>query len=376
MNQKLSAYIKSTLFYVTGLFPFVFSIAICLNFDVLTALLFSVISIFFMPEMNFKRIMPLIISFLIIGLNPERSFSASIICCGMMIISSFFTDKIKKLFASPLLSGIMLAGALTVTVLFTTDYFGIGATGNNVAEMIKSYISLGFHPNWRGVLYGTIVLVIMVTFPRKFKKADKYISSSFIALVFTLVLSLLLNPADMNTAVNEISTIKSSDISHFLSSGKEFIFDYNTILIAVALFILYFYSVTSNENNKKADLVSCGIGNIVSSGLFRVPVPYSFINPSSAYLPRISAAIIILSVYFLFEDLIARIPIHSCAVIVIVTAWNNVQWGEIKKQFGNILSFACFMISVISALTSNMVIGIIISFAVSTLYSKLKSIKA
>ena len=173
MNQNLSLYIKNTLFYLTSLFPFVFSIAICLNFNVITALLLSVMSVFFMPEINFKRIMPLIISFLILGLNPVRSFSASIICCVLIIISSFFTDKIKNLFTSPVLSGIMLAGALTVTVLFTTDYFGIGATGNSVAEMIKSYISLGFHPNWRGVLYGTIVLVIMVTFPRKFKKADK-----------------------------------------------------------------------------------------------------------------------------------------------------------------------------------------------------------
>lgn len=372
MSQKLSTYIKSTSFYLTSLFPFVFSIAICLNFNVITAMLLSVISIFFMPEMNFKKIMPLIISFLILGLNHERSFSASIICCVLIIISSFFTDKIKNLFTSPILSGIMLAGALTVTVLFTTDYFGIGATGNSVAEMIKSYISLGFHPNWRGVLYGTIVLVIMVTFPRKFKKADKYVSSSFIALVFTLILNLFLNPADMNTAVNEISTIKSLDISYFLSSYKDFIFDFKTLLIAVALYIIYFYSVASSENNKKTDLVSCGIANILSSGLFKVPVPYSFINSSLTYLSRTSAIIIILSTYLLFDDYISRMPIHSCAVVVIVTAWNNVQWREIKKQFGNVISFACFIISVVAALTSNLTIGIIISFAVSALYSKLK----
>lgn len=372
MSQKLSTYIKSTSFYLTSLIPFVFGIAICLNFDAITALLLSVISILFIPELNSKRMMPLIISFMIIGMNSERSFSASIICCVLMIISSFFTDKIKNLFTSPVLSGIMLAGALTVTVLFTTDYFGIGATGNNVAEMIKSYISLGFHPNWRGVLYGTIVLVIMVTFPRKFKKADEYISSSFIAVIFTLILSLFLNPADMNTAINEVSTIKSINISDFLTLKNGFVFDFNTILIAVALYIVYIYSVLSSENNKKSDLVSCGIANIVSAGLFKVPVPYSFINSSLTYLSRASAILIVIASYLLFDDFIARIPIHSCAVVVIVTAWNNVQWSEIKKQFSSVFSLTCFIVAVITSLTSNLAIGIIISFAVSAFYSKLK----
>ena len=373
MNRNLSLYIKHTLFYLTSLFPFVFSIAICLNFDTITALLLSVISVFFLPEMNFKRIMPLIISFLILGLNPEYTFLASIICCVLMIISSFFTDKIKNLFSSPFLSGIMLAGALTVTVLFTTDYFGIGATGNSVTEMIKSYISLGFHPNWRGVLYGTIVLVVMVTFPRKFKKADRYVSSSFIALVFTLVLSMLLNPADMNTAVNEISTIKSLNIPEFLTSG--FHLDFNAILTAVALFIVYLYSVLTSENNNKKDVISCGITNIVSSGIFKAPVPFGFDFNIFNFLSKSSAILIILAAYHLFDDYILRMPIHSCAVVVIVTAWNNVQWREIKKQFGNVISFACFIISVVAALTSNLTIGIIISFAISILYSKIQKSK-
>ena len=59
-----------------------------------------------------------------------------------------------------------------MTILQTNNYFGINATGVSAVDMLLSYRSFGFHANWRTVLYGTIVLVLMITYPRKFKKAS------------------------------------------------------------------------------------------------------------------------------------------------------------------------------------------------------------
>ncbi|MBR3818568.1 MAG: hypothetical protein IKJ41_05395 [Clostridia bacterium] len=268
----------------------------------------------------------------------------------------------------------MLAGALTVTVLFTTDYFGIGATGNNVAEMIKSYVSLGFHPNWRGVLYGTIVLVIMITFPRKFKNFSKYVSAPFIALVFTLILNLFLNPSDMISAINEIPLSDHSIIKDYFTSRLNFIFDFKTLLIGFALFITFFYSLSSDNKAKKTDYVSCGIINVIFSGLYGIPIPHGTEKKIVKPIPKISAIIILFISYLLLDDLLLRIPLHSCAVVIIVTAWNNVKWGEIKKQFSGIIPFICFVVSAVVTLASNLVFGIVISFAISALYSKLKTV--
>lgn len=371
MNQQLKEFLKNTSYYLTNYFPFVFCIAVCFGFDLIIAFSFCLISIVFAPETENKNTMPLIISFLLIGLNSEYALSASIVCGLMMIVSAFFADKIRNLFSSPFLSGIMISTALTVTVLFTTDYFGIGATGSNVTEMIKSYISLGFHPNWRGVLYGTIVLVIMITFPRKFKVFSKYVSAPFIALVFTLILNLLLNPSDMISSINEITSFNHIAAKEYFTDRICFIFDIKTLLIGFALFITLFYSVSLENNTSRKNYVSCGLMNVVFSGLYGIPVVYriekKIINP----LAKLSAIIILSVSFLLLDDILLRMPVHSCAVVVIVTAWSNVKWREIKTQFKGIIPLICFVISSVITLTSDLVFGTVISFALSALYSKL-----
>ena len=139
--------IKKTSYFLTGYFPLFFSLAVCSGFGTFTALVISGISILLMPELQTKKLMPYIISFIIIGCNSDNPLLTSVTFGLLLLIYSLFSDKLKKIFSEPVNSGIMLAGALTATVLFTTNYFGIGATGENVTEMVKSYISLGFHPN-------------------------------------------------------------------------------------------------------------------------------------------------------------------------------------------------------------------------------------
>jgi MFS superfamily sulfate permease-like transporter len=170
--------------------------------------------------------------------------------------------------------------------LLTTHYFGIGASGSNAKEMITSYLSLGFHPNWRGVLYGTIVMVIMITFPRKFKKLCKTISAPFIAVVITLILNLFLNPSYMVSAINEIGGFSFS---------------------------------------------------------------------TAALLPE--------------SNIFDRIPVHSLAVILIVGAWENVKWKEIKKVFSSPVNVLFFDASVIATLYFGYIYGVIFSALLYFIYS-------
>ena len=138
------------------------------------------------------------------------SVACSVAVCfaGLMLAaSSAFADKLRRFISPACTAGLMLAGALTVTVMQTNDYFAIGGEGNMIRDMLASYVSKGFHPNWRGVLYGTITMVILITFPRKFKKASLTVRPAFLALVFTLLLNLWLNPSYMPTSIKEIGAI-------------------------------------------------------------------------------------------------------------------------------------------------------------------------
>ena len=380
-NQNIIHFLKATLYRLTFIFPLAFSFAVCFGMNGVIGVLFAAVAMIFMPETKVSKIMPVYLSFMITGYaltahDLGTAFGAFIVCGILLILSSFFYQKIKKLITSPAVSGVMLATALTVTVLITTHYFGIGATGNNVREMIESYVSLGFHPNWRGVLYGTIVMVIMITFPRKFKSFSKTVSASFVAIVITLILNLFLNPPFMSSAINEIPNGDIRDVIPFILLRPDSLADnfgaeklFAITAIGTALFVTSFYAISSNEKTDNKNYLSSGIANGIIGGAISFPLPYGINKEKSSLLAGITAAIIAALTLLFGNDILLRIPLHSCAVILIVGAWQSVKWGEIKKAFSGIIPIAVFTVSIISCLALNIIYGVIISAIISAFYS-------
>lgn len=381
-KSKILSVSKDTLYYLTTFFPLAFSMAVCFGFTEITGIMLSVFAMLFLPKINEKTFMPVYASFILLGYSATAfdynlSFLSCFICGVLMTVSAFFYKDIKKLISAPTVSGVMIATALTVTVLFTTVYFGIGAFGNTVPEMIRSYISLGFHPNWRGVLYGTVVMVIMITFPRKFKKFNKTVSASFIAIVFTLILNLFLNPSFMKTAINEIPDGTANDLIAFISDEAKFTFlkspvstgILSAISIGFALFITSFYAISINENMQKSDYILSGISNAIGGGIFNLPFPYGINKDINSIIPRFLSAAILILIFIFGEEYILRIPLHSCAVVLIVGAWQNVRWYEIKKAFSNISSVAVFAASAIACLALDFASGIFVATLLSIIFS-------
>lgn len=268
---------------ITAVLPFSFSAAIFIGFKYYIFLLISVVLLIFLIKAANKKLMPMYAGFLLTMFFSE-SFGitaalVSLILFGIAAAVFLFLPEHKT--DSPIVSAFSLTTALTVTVLLTTHYFGIGASGVNVKEMISSYLSLGFHPNWRGVLYGTIVMVIMITFPRKFKKFCSIVKAPFVAIIVTLILNLFLNPPDMKTAITEIGNFSSET----------------------------------------------------------------------------------------FPGIINRIPIPSLAVVMIVGAWESVEWKKIKNAFSSVPSVIFFILSVVSTLYFGYAYGILISALLYIVYS-------
>lgn len=366
--------IKSAALF-TSVFPVSLAASVFLEFDFFYCAVFSSYAALFAAKPKTNNIMPAYADFLILmfAINAFGTSTASlaIFICGILsVVFSLLPVKIK-LSSNPVTSGVMLACAMTVTVMLTTHYFGIGATGNNVTEMLGSYLSLGFHPNWRGVLYGTIVMVIMITFPRKFKNLNKIIKAPFIAIAVTLILNFFLNPSEMPTAINEAKEIFSNSSTGFFAFFSDFECNYlSAALCGLAFFIIHNFALSENDADKKKCLAA-SISDITASILGTPLLPYG-IEKNSVLFGSIAAVFSCLTVFGM-KDSIGRTPVHSLAVVLIVGAWGNVKWSEIKKAFSSPLSVLFFILPILACLGLGFVNGILISAILYFLYSFTKN---
>ena len=102
-----------------------------------------------------------------------------------------------------LYAGLSLGAALMMALYQGSGYFAVGASGVGVLELLRSYRGLGFHPNWRTVLFSTIMLVILITWPRKFKRLSRTLPAGFVGLVAVTALNFALNPDPLRSTVAE-----------------------------------------------------------------------------------------------------------------------------------------------------------------------------
>lgn len=378
-DKKLKSFASDSAYLFTTILPLVLSMAVCSGFGVTSAIFASAIACLLVTFNKTKMIMPVFTTYLLVSFTFKEygasTAAAAIALSGAaMIALAFLGFDFKQIVFKPVTIAIMLASAVTVTVLETTLYFGIGATGNTVDMMINSYRSLGFHPNWRGILFGTIVLVLMITYPRKFKKTDKIIRAPFVALALVLALNLILNPADMISPIKEIGAYTFDFKGVFLPSFKSKLDLIGVLTSGLAIFFTTAYSVAEFKGTN-LDYAVTGAVNCVCSAFSGSFIPVTSQTYKRKNYAGIPAAILCVAVLLLCGKFIARIPVSACAVVLIVGAWQSVKWGEIKKAFIDVPSLSCFIAVTAFMLLFGAVKGILFGALCSFICSFLPSAK-
>ncbi|NLA73300.1 MAG: hypothetical protein GX848_05660 [Clostridiales bacterium] len=275
------------------------------------------------------------------------------ILIGTMAFFILYNLPINKYINAYIAAGVTLMLAFCATALFTTDYFGIGATGSTVFEILRSYRYLGFHANWRGVLYGTITLVIMITYPRAFKTLKSRLPAPAVALGIPYILNLFLNPNSATTYINEPVTIYNGLPSFSPSSAAGILYAFLGGLAFAVLLQIY----------KDKD-----------SGLFYGAPKLHAISYEKKDFNLYSVclyAFLMLAAVFLLKPVFTRIPVHSLAVVPIVAAWQSVEWKNIGKAF--IHGFIPWLLVVSTfglILIFNAVFSILLAFLLSVFYSE------
>ncbi len=252
------------------------------------------------------------------------------IICGVVIY--FCLSKALKINnrINAIIAWVTLILALVATVILTNQYFGIGAIGSTAIEMLKSYRSLGFHPHFRGLLYGTITLFAMITYPFKFRKLNKTLPAEFMTLLIPFILNLFLNPERQLTTVNEIDSFLPDYHTYTLPFGFCATLE-KTNIIPLLLGCLYFGFVlflrSGKEDSSRNTLVNLtnGIISFLPARQFDI-INYSLVSAITTI--AVSGAVI-----FLCPNLLARIPMHCVGALLIVSAWQQVPYKNLSLLF-------------------------------------------
>lgn len=229
----------------------------------------------------------------------------------------------------------MVAAVLCITQV--NYYFGIGVPMSNALDTLMAYRSFGFHANWRGVLYGTITLVVMITYPIKFKKLSKRVPAPAVALVGTTLLNLLLNPSAQTTAIDEVGDFSSSATYMFIGEISIYDVTYSKLIpslfFAWALVVVLVADTLLHEKKLVAvhySLAFKGIRALVCPMCEGMAV-----SDDDSYgetrMTGVFAAVIMLGVSLFAKPFLMRIPIATLAVIIICTAWQRVRFKFIQK---------------------------------------------
>ncbi len=228
--------------------------------------------------------------------------------------------------SSSVSAGIFIALSLCTTVIITNVYFGIGVNGSYPFQMLLNYYYIGFHPNFMGLLTGTVTLFTMITYPFKFKKLSKFIPPAFITIFIPYVLNLFLNPVKELTCINESQLFTEFKVPEFTEIYKGFEFSqvYDVILGAVCFTVL----LTLNKKNENEASTKLAKANIFSL----YPVSSTELKAFSLSSAVISLGIITVC-FTLFPVMFTRIPMHSVGAMLIVASWQALPFGKIKGAF-------------------------------------------
>ena len=255
--------------------------------------------------------------------SPAAGFIAIALGGAIYLILQKFTAHIK--IPTPVMAGAGIGLALGVTILLTKHYFGIGAFGETPLEMLKNYRYLGFHPLFRGLLYGTITLFTMITYPFKFKKLNKYIPAEFITILLPFILNLFLNPEKELTTINE--AICLAPVTNIFSEISMPASGEIPLIMKTALATGLILMGCAPEEK-----VCFGTANLLSGAVSSLPVKKYNIR-GYGFVSAITAFVVISVLILIFPNVLSRIPMHCVGSMLIVSAWQHLPTKALADTF-------------------------------------------
>ncbi len=293
--------------------------------------------------------------------------------------------KLVSYLPSPVITGFTSGIAIIIALGQIDNFFGTTSVGENATQKIISYFNGkgDFTPNLWAVMFGVLVMVIMIVYPKKW---NAVVPSSLVGIIVALVVNMIAFP---DGVVAEVGDIPRSLITKDSLIVNGFDLSDITSLIMPAISVAALGMIESllcgasagkmkgERLDAQRELIAQGIGNMVIPLLGGVPATAAIARTSVAIksggqtriVSVVHSVVLILSM-FLLGGVMSRIPLAALAGVLMVTAFRMNEWHAIKSIFGkkfksSILQYVITMVAtVVFDLTVAIVIGVVAAMLV------------
>ena len=293
--------------------------------------------------------------------------------------------KLVSYLPAPVITGFTSGIAIIIALGQIDNFFGTHSVGENQIAKIGSYFSGtgNFNPNWWAVMFGGLVVLIMIVYPKKW---NAVVPSSLVGIIVALIVNMVF--FEQGT-VAEVGAIPSSLVTDdsIIRKGFDFANITNLIMPAVSIAALGMIEsllcgasagkMKGERLDASRELISQGIGNMVIPLLGGVPATAAIARTSVAIksggqtrLVSVFHSVVLILSMFLLGGVMSRIPMAALAGVLMVTAFRMNDWAAIKSIFkkkfkSSILQYVLTMVStVVFDLTVAIVIGVVAAMIV------------
>ena len=298
--------------------------------------------------------------------------------------------KLVSYLPAPVITGFTSGIAIIIALGQIDNFFGTHSVGENQIAKIGSYFSGtgNFNPNWWAVMFGGLVVLIMVIYPKKW---NAVVPSSLVGIIVALIVNMVF--FEQGT-VAEVGAIPSSLITDDSIIRKGFDFANITSLIMPAVSIAALGMIESllcgasagkmkgERLDASRELVAQGIGNMIIPLLGGVPATAAIARTSVAIksggqtrLVSVFHSIVLILSMFLLGGVMSRIPMAALAGVLMVTAFRMNDWAAIKSIFGKKFksSISQYVITMAATVVFDLTIAIVIGVVAAMIVFVVKS---
>ncbi len=298
--------------------------------------------------------------------------------------------KLVSYLPAPVITGFTSGIAIIIALGQIDNFFGTRSVGENAIQKIISYFNGegAFDPNWYAVMFGGIVMLIMIFYPKKW---NAVVPSSLVGIIVALVINMI---CFAEPVVAEVSTIPATLVADNSIISKGFELSNITSLIMPAVSVAALGMIESllcgasagkmkgERLDATRELVAQGIGNMVIPLLGGVPATAAIARTSVAIksggqtrLVSVIHSVVLIMSMFLLGGVMSRIPLSALAGVLMVTAFRMNEWHSIKSIFGKKFksSILQYLITMVATVVFDLTVAIIIGVVAAMLVFIIKS---
>lgn len=308
----------------------------------------------------------------------------------LLIASVCRVGKLVSYLPAPVITGFTSGIAIIIALGQIDNFFGTRSVGENQIEKIASYFTGkgSFSPDWLTVMFGAMVVLIMVVYPKKW---NAVVPSSLVGIIVALIVNMVF--FEQGT-VAEVGAIPSSLVTSDSIIMKGFDFEHITSLIMPAFSIAALGMIESLLCGASAgkmkgerldagrELMAQGIGNMLIPLLGGVPATAAIARTSVAIksggqtrLVSVFHSVVLILSMFLLGGVMSRIPMAALAGVLMVTAFRMNDWAAIKSIFSKKFksSISQYIITMAATVVFDLTIAIVIGVVAAMVVFVVKS---